>query len=37
MLNCAYELCGTEMPIWANAYITRPEQSNPRGDEPPHT
>ena len=25
------------MPIWAYAYITRPEQSKPLGDEPPQT
>src|SRR5262249_21948786 len=35
--NCAYELCGRETPICAKAYITRPEQSNPLGDAPPHT
>ena len=35
--NCAYELCGSEMPICPNAYMTRPEQSKPRGVEPPHT
>src|SRR5919202_4520042 len=37
MLNWAYELCGSETPICANAYITRPEQSKPRGDAPPQT
>src|SRR3954452_1396155 len=35
--NCAYELCGSEMPTFANAYITRPEQSKPRGDAPAQT
>src|SRR5438874_961452 len=29
--NCAYELCGSETPTCANAYMTRPEQSKPRG------
>src|SRR5205809_1046360 len=33
----AYELCGSETPIWAKTYITKPEQSNPRGVEPPQT
>src|SRR5881392_2755325 len=37
MPNCAYELCGRERPICANTYETRPEQSNPRGLEPPQT
>src|SRR5207248_11084011 len=32
---CAYELCGSETPIWAKAYMTRPEQSKPLGDAPP--
>src|SRR5918911_2975337 len=34
---CAYELCGSETPICAKAYMTSPEQSNPRGDAPPQT
>src|SRR6266508_5698868 len=33
----AYELCGRGTPIWANTYMTKPEQSKPRGDAPPHT
>src|SRR5947207_12940151 len=37
MLNIAYELCGSETPICAKTYITSPEQSNPRGDDPPQT
>src|SRR3954452_10436826 len=31
----AYELCGRPTPAAANAYITRPEQSNPDGLAPP--
>ena len=30
-------LCGRETPIWAKAKTTRPEQSNPLGEAPPHT
>src|SRR3954470_10085228 len=33
----AYVECGTETPIWANAYETRPEQSKPLGLPPPQT
>src|SRR5919108_3855817 len=28
---------GSETPTCANTYITKPEQSNPLGDAPPHT
>src|SRR5437868_4689927 len=37
MPNCTYELCGSETPICAKTYMTRPEQSNPLGLAPPHT
>src|SRR5437588_12981559 len=37
MPYCEYELCGSETPICANTYMTRPEQSKPRGVDPPHT
>src|SRR3954452_24117540 len=37
MPYCAYVECGTETPIWANAYETRPEQSKPLGLAPPQT
>ena len=37
MLNIAYELCGSETPICAKTYMTKPEQSKPRGEEPPQT
>src|SRR6478672_4859019 len=32
-----YVLCGSETPICAKTYITRPEQSKPRGEAPPQT
>src|SRR5690242_6876760 len=35
--NWAYELCGSETPIFAKTYMTKPEQSKPRGDAPAHT
>src|SRR4029079_17722119 len=35
MAYWAYELCGRLTPAAANAYITRPEQSNPDGLAPP--
>src|SRR4051794_16662258 len=34
---CAYEECGSDTPTCAYAHMTRPEQSKPPGDEPPHT
>src|SRR5205823_9909028 len=30
------ELCGSETPTCAYTYMTRPEQSKPDGDAPPH-